>query len=99
MWAFVSDYARIKILYEQGGVYMDVDVELIKNIYPLLRDKAFMGFEAKLFVNSGLISGSIPNLSIFRESISLFLLFSFSYLKRAICIVACREFGSNGFTI
>ncbi len=70
MWAFVSDYARIKILYEQGGVYMDVDVELIKNIDPLLRDKAFMGFEAGLFVNSGLIAGSIPNLSIFRELIN-----------------------------
>ena len=29
-WAFVSDYARLKIVYEQGGLYMDVDVELIK---------------------------------------------------------------------
>ena len=22
-WAFVADYARLKILYEQGGIYMD----------------------------------------------------------------------------
>ena len=32
MWAFVSDYARIKILYEKGGIYMDTDVELLKNL-------------------------------------------------------------------
>ena len=29
-WAFVSDYARFKILYEHGGVYFDTDVEVIK---------------------------------------------------------------------
>lgn len=29
-WAFVSDYARLKILYEYGGIYMDTDVEVCK---------------------------------------------------------------------
>ena len=29
-WAFVSDYARLKILYEHGGIYMDTDVEVCK---------------------------------------------------------------------
>ena len=31
-WAFVSDYARFKILYEHGGVYFDTDVEVIKSM-------------------------------------------------------------------
>ena len=31
-WAFVSDYARFKILYDYGGLYFDTDVELIKPI-------------------------------------------------------------------
>ncbi|MTV77975.1 exopolysaccharide biosynthesis protein, partial [Streptococcus pneumoniae] len=26
-WAFVSDYARLKIIYENGGIYLDTDVE------------------------------------------------------------------------
>ena len=30
-WAFVSDYVRYKVLYEQGGVYFDTDVEVIKS--------------------------------------------------------------------
>lgn len=29
-WAFVSDYVRLKVLYDYGGVYMDTDVEVCK---------------------------------------------------------------------
>ena len=29
-WAFVSDYFRLKALYEFGGIYLDTDVEIIK---------------------------------------------------------------------
>ena len=29
-WAFVSDYARVDVVYRYGGIYMDTDVELIK---------------------------------------------------------------------
>ena len=35
-FAFVSDYARWDILYNYGGVYLDTDVLLIKDITPLL---------------------------------------------------------------
>lgn len=31
-WAFVSDYARLDILFNYGGIYLDTDVELIKSI-------------------------------------------------------------------
>lgn len=55
-WAFVSDYARFKILYENGGVYFDTDVELVKGIDELLQKGAFMGVEREipLLVNPGL---------------------------------------------
>ena len=29
-WAFVSDYFRLKIVEEHGGIYLDIDVELLK---------------------------------------------------------------------
>ena len=45
MWAFVSDYARFKILYENGGVYFDTDVELIKPIDDIIEKGSFMGLE------------------------------------------------------
>jgi len=44
-YAFVSDYARFKILYEHGGIYFDTDVEVIKAIDDILAKGAFMGLE------------------------------------------------------
>lgn len=33
-WAMVSDWTRMKALYEEGGVYLDYDVELIRPFEP-----------------------------------------------------------------
>jgi hypothetical protein len=44
-WAFVSDYARFKILYENGGLYFDTDVEVIRPFDDVLEYGPFMGFE------------------------------------------------------
>ena len=52
-WAFVSDYCRFHVLYNQGGIYLDTDVELIKNLDGL--SDCFVGFESNHRVASGLI--------------------------------------------
>lgn len=45
-YAFVSDYARLLALYQHGGVYLDTDVEVCKNLDPLLaRGVLTFGFE------------------------------------------------------
>ena len=44
-WAFVSDYARIDLVYRLGGIYLDTDVELIKPLDDLLQLSAFAGME------------------------------------------------------
>lgn len=44
-YAFVSDYARFKILYEHGGLYFDTDVEVIKPMDDIIAAGSFMGFE------------------------------------------------------
>lgn len=33
-WAQVSDWARMRALYDEGGVYLDYDVELVKPFVP-----------------------------------------------------------------
>lgn len=66
-WAFVSDYARIDIINEYGGVYLDTDVELIKNIDELLKNNAFCGFESNRYVAYGLGFGSKKNNLILDE--------------------------------
>ena len=44
-WAFITDYVRLKVLYESGGIYMDTDVEVIKPLDDLLTEPGFSGFE------------------------------------------------------
>ncbi|MEI8597178.1 glycosyltransferase [Vibrio sp. M60_M31a] len=47
-FAFVSDYARLKALYDYGGIYLDTDVEVYKDFSPLLnRANLVLGFEEK----------------------------------------------------
>lgn len=46
-WGFVPDYARLDVVYQFGGIYLDTDVELIKNIDDLLYEKAFICFESR----------------------------------------------------
>lgn len=52
-WGFVSDYARLWIIYHYGGIYMDTDVQIIKDLTPLLEHGAYVGFERQEFVNLG----------------------------------------------
>lgn len=44
-YAFVSDYLRYYILYTEGGVYFDTDVELISSIDDIVKRGPFMGLE------------------------------------------------------
>jgi CDP-glycerol glycerophosphotransferase (TagB/SpsB family) len=59
-WAFVADYVRLYALYHHGGIYMDTDVELIKNIDDFLKHSAFSGFEDDTYVSTA-IMGSEKN--------------------------------------
>lgn len=54
-WAFVSDYFRLKVLYEMGGVYLDTDMELMKPLEPCLYHNAFFAFETPIFIHAGII--------------------------------------------
>jgi len=41
MWAFVSDYCRLEVMYEFGGVYTDTDVEMLQSLDKFLVHEAF----------------------------------------------------------
>lgn len=53
-WAFLSDYVRLDVLYQYGGVYFDTDVEVINSIDPLLDTDAVFALESTDMVNTGL---------------------------------------------
>lgn len=58
-YGFVPDYARLDILYNYGGIYLDTDVELLRSIDELLFQEAFCGVEKWQVLNFGACSGAI----------------------------------------
>ena len=60
-YGFVPDFARLDILYEYGGIYLDTDVELLRSLDPLLCQEAFCGVEKWQVINFGGCSGAIKN--------------------------------------
>lgn len=60
-WGFVPDYARLDILYNHGGFYLDTDVELIKSLDELRNQGAFCGVEKWGNINMGGCSGAVPH--------------------------------------
>lgn len=77
-WGFVPDYARLDILYQHGGIYLDTDVELIRNLDELLCQPAFCGVEKWGNINMGGCSGAVAGHSMVgklleeREAVSFF---------------------------
>lgn len=56
-YAFVSDFVRLKALYEHGGIYLDTDVKMIKSLAPLQQTHpTFMGFENNHVITSAVIA-------------------------------------------
>lgn len=66
-WGFVPDYARIDILFRHGGIYMDTDVELVRNLDELLYQEAFCGVEKWGNINMGGCSGAVAGHPMIRK--------------------------------
>jgi hypothetical protein len=77
-YAFVSDYARFDILYENGGVYFDTDVEVIKPFDDILDAGPFMGCEidpgqdTRIKVAPGLGLAAVPGMEIYRSILDFY---------------------------
>ncbi len=70
-YAFVADYVRLKVLYDQGGVYMDTDIELIKPMDEFLQHEAFSGFETPAQVQTG-VMGAVAHHPMVRKWLSFY---------------------------
>ena len=94
-YAFVSDFARFYILYNEGGVYMDVDVEILKPIDIFLKEEAFMGFESKVGVAPGLIVGCEKGNKIIKEIMDGYLNREFIYPDGVYNYTTIVEYTTN----
>lgn len=72
-YAFVSDYARYSILYQQGGLYFDTDVEVIRSMDDIVAAGPYMGIEVEAtrdeapLVNPGLGIGASAGMPFYKQ--------------------------------
>lgn len=65
-WAFLSDYARLDVLYRQGGIYLDTDMEIVKSLDRFLDKDLFIGMESDKHVNASIL-GCTPRHWLLKE--------------------------------
>ena len=70
-YAFVSDVARLQALIKYGGIYMDIDHEILKPIDSFLQYEAFCGFATEQDIGFGIL-GCIKNTEIFKDFLSVY---------------------------
>ena len=59
-WAFVSDYVRIYALYNEGGLYLDTDVKILKDPTDVLNKEVVLGYEDSGYVGTAMIYAQNP---------------------------------------
>lgn len=97
-WAYVSDVARLKILYEHGGIYLDTDVELIKPLDELLYNRAYMGSESTGSVNSGLGCGAEKGFHVIKSLLDDYVNMEFDKNNLISCpVIITNNLSTKGY--
>lgn len=94
-WAFVSDVARLYIIYHYGGIYLDTDVELIRPLDSFLSGHAFMGVEYNGLIATGLGFGAEQQMTVIRELLDVYDKLQFDESNPADCPKLTTEYLSR----
>lgn len=70
-WAFVTDFARLDIVYQEGGIYLDTDVELLRSLDPLLSLEGFVAAD-EYGINTGVGFGAIKHHPTIQKMLDLY---------------------------
>lgn len=101
-WAFVSDFCRLDVVHEYGGIYLDTDVEVVRPFDTLLEERLFCGFESRDLkqqkrwkmnldesVNFGLCFGAEQYHPILKEMLELYETLSFYNEDGTLNLLSC----------
>lgn len=83
-FAFVSDVARLHIVYENGGIYLDTDVELKAPLDEFINDEAFLFFPNAVSINTGLGFGGQAGNAVIKAILD-------DYENREFCLERMAE--------
>lgn len=102
-FAFVSDFARFWILYNQGGLYFDTDVEIIKSMDDIIENGPFIGIEndnQRIYIAPGLGMGAYSKMIFYKEIISIYEKYNPQDLIEPLLIKETTDlFVSKGFKL
>lgn len=89
-YAFLTDYVRLDIIYNNGGIYLDTDVELVKPLDDLLETSGYIGMEQVGTVNTGQGFGAIKKHPFIKENKEFYENYDFldknGKFKKVICV-------------
>ncbi|WP_052444796.1 glycosyltransferase family 32 protein [Flammeovirga sp. OC4] len=77
-WAHISDYVRVFALCQEGGVYFDTDMFLLKSFENLLEEDFFIGAIYSNHIGAGFV-GSSKNHWVLRKLVKKYESMNFSY--------------------
>lgn len=66
-WAFASNYARLDVIYQCGGIYLDTDAEAVRSLDVLLCDEVFFGMSGGDSIASGAGFGAVPGHPLIKD--------------------------------
>lgn len=94
-WAFVSDYVRLRVLYDYGGIYLDTDAELLRPIDILIERGNLIGFQHENYINNGLIYASEVHALFTRDNLSIYENMSFIQSDDSLNMTVCQEYTTS----
>ena len=94
-YAFAADVMRLLVLEQYGGVYFDTDVEVVRDISPLMNDEGFIGFENDMYVNSGQVIASVPHHPVVQAMIEEYKKMHFTNKDGTMNAVGCPRLNTD----
>jgi hypothetical protein len=96
-WAFVTDFVRLQVVCDQGGIYLDTDVELRKPLEQLLENRAWFGFEDGKHIATGLGFGAEAGHPVLHEIMADYLEIPFLLADGSYDILSCPQRNTGAF--
>lgn len=81
-WALVSDYARLDVVHEYGGIYLDMDVELLKEPKELIKHNAFFSIDLEGYIDLGSGFGARKGLPLLEKLLHVYDNLEFSEIEK-----------------
>jgi mannosyltransferase OCH1-like enzyme len=94
-YAYVTDYIRLKVLYEHGGFYLDTDVELMKPLDAFCTHRGVIGFENDQFVNSGQLLAAKAGHPVLEEMMACYHDLEFYHQDGRMNLVGCPHVNTD----